>query len=120
MAMTNEQMIWVRSHVGDAPPTEDDLNDLFDVYGNIEQTVENVLATRLANLINKPASFSVGRGKYAQNTGANITALSNQLRDFRETHLSASAYRVLPKALVRSRSCGCHTALCPHYPAILR
>lgn len=115
------QFLWIRTHVGGPSPSDIELDALYEAYGNVEQVVENVLATRLANLLSQPASFSVRRGQYSQNTAANIKALTDKLAAFRAEFLTpSSTSRILPKALERVRDCRCKTHICPHYPNILR
>jgi hypothetical protein len=78
--MTVEEMAWVRSKVGTkTPPTDADLDLVFDRVGSTEEVVREVLDTRLADLRNRPAQFAVV-GEYSEDVGANIAALEKEVR----------------------------------------
>jgi len=78
MALTDNDLAWVRSKVGTSAPTTAELNETFDRLGTKEAVVREVLDTRLANLTASPAQFSVS-GEYSQDVSANIKALQDQL-----------------------------------------
>lgn len=77
MALTEDQLAYLRSEVGVDDPTDDVLEDAYTRLDSVEEVAAEVLRTRLANLLAAPASFSVEG--YSENNAANITALQKQL-----------------------------------------
>jgi len=76
--LTANDLIWVRSYIGDDTPPEDaDLDAAYDRLGSPAEVVAEVLRKRLADLLAGPATFAVEG--YSQNIGANIQALRSQL-----------------------------------------
>jgi len=76
--LTANDLAWVRTQIGDeSPPTDPDLDDIFDRVGSAAGTATEVVRKRLADLLATPASFAVDG--YSQNTSANIKALQDLL-----------------------------------------
>lgn len=74
MALSPEDLIWVRNQIGDTtPPTDADLNARYDILADRSVVVREVLDRRLANLLATPSSFSVS-GEYSQSVTDNIKA----------------------------------------------
>lgn len=79
MALTADQLSLLRAELGDqTPPTDTDLDDIFDLRGGLVGVVRHVWSQRLATLLNQPSSFAV-TGDYSQNTAVNITAIRQRL-----------------------------------------
>lgn len=78
--LTDDQLTYLHDHLG-ASADEDDLQSRYDRLGTLDLVITEVLQRRLADLVSKPASFSVA-GEYSQNTGPNIEALTKQLAQF--------------------------------------
>lgn len=95
MPLSDDQRTWVRSHVGDAPPSDVELDAIFDRLASLAGTVEEVLRKRLAELLRQPASVSFP-GKLSVNRAANIAALQKQLTAFIEL---AGSVVTLPRVL---------------------
>ena len=77
MPLTEQELAWIRSKVGD-DPDEIDLEDRYTRLGDVTEVVREVLSGRLANLLAAPASITIP-GEYAQNTAANIKGLQEEL-----------------------------------------
>jgi hypothetical protein len=81
--LTGSELRYTRRRVGSLPVNAD-LQILYDaiVVEGKEQPIEwlilEVLETRLAELIRKPATFNVS-GEYSQSTGENIKALKEEI-----------------------------------------
>jgi hypothetical protein len=76
-----DELAWVRSKVGTkTPPTDSDLHAIHDRVGTKEEVVREVLDTRLADLRNQPAQFSVP-GEYSQDVSTNISETRQALKD---------------------------------------
>jgi hypothetical protein len=81
MALSTDQLVDIRRQIGDTvPPSDADLNAIYDRTGDVDELVREVLERRLATLLASPAQFSVA-GEYSQSTAANIEALRKQLGD---------------------------------------
>lgn len=59
MPLTDSDLALVRSHVGPAPPSDDDLNDAYDRLGSVAAVALEVLRTRLGALTAGPAVLSI-------------------------------------------------------------
>lgn len=102
MPMTVDQLAWLRSQVGTAtPPTDEDLDVYFDRLLTVEAVAEEILETRLADLLAGPASFSIS-GKYSENNAANIKALQDRLASLRVEFPAIGGSTVTIKYPVRS------------------
>lgn len=77
MPMTADQIIAARRQVGNAPD-DATLNATYDRLLDVDAVVLEVLEIRLAELLRKPAQFSVP-GEYSQSTDANIKALTERI-----------------------------------------
>jgi hypothetical protein len=90
MGMTPEQLRYVRSEVGsDEPPTDADLNALYDQLSAdtddaVNATITRVLNDKLSALLNQPDSFAVP-GQYSESNGRVITALEKKVARFEST-----------------------------------
>lgn len=75
MALTTAQLLEVRRSIGaDTPPTDDDLNALYDELGTVELVAYQVLSERLAAMRAKPAEV-VYDGDMTERWGKNIEAM---------------------------------------------
>lgn len=82
MPLTDDQTAQVRTEIGDAtPPSDADLDLIFDRVGTVGGVIYEVTSKRLADLMADPASFSIP-GEYSQDTRANIEAYRDILRRF--------------------------------------
>lgn len=80
MALTDDELAWVRSEIGSAdPPSDADLHTIHDRVDDAALVVGEVLTTRLADLLSKPAQFTVP-GEYGQDVSSNIAGLQEQLK----------------------------------------
>lgn len=81
MPLDPDQLAIVRDEIGTAdPPSDGDLDDIYDRKGGLVGVVRVVWAQRLANLLALPATFSVS-GEYSQSTGDNIEAIQTRLKE---------------------------------------
>lgn len=79
MALSDDDLTYIRSAIGAAaPPTDDDLYDAFDRLDSSDAVIAEVLRARLANLLTQPASFSLS-GVYSQSNSETIRALTERL-----------------------------------------
>lgn len=79
MALTADQLLILRAELGDAvPPTDETLDQIYALRGGLVGVVRHVWQSRLANLLNSPASFAVP-GEYSESQVANITAIQRRL-----------------------------------------
>lgn len=75
MALSSEDLIWVRTKIGDKdPPSDADLDARYDVLQDRTAVVREVLDKRLANFAADPAQFVVP-GDYSQNVTGNLDEL---------------------------------------------
>jgi hypothetical protein len=89
MALTPEQLEYVRSEIGsDTPPTDADLNTIYGEVATSDDPVNTlitrVLNSKLADLLNSPDSFSVP-GQYSESNAAVIRELSSKVKRFEAT-----------------------------------
>lgn len=80
--LTDEQLAFIRSRIGDAePPDDDDLQEIFDRLTSPTPAgvAYEVLSWRLANFLSDPASYTI-EGVYQESAQSNITGLQAQLR----------------------------------------
>lgn len=113
MPLSPNDLAWVRKFVGDTtPPTDDDLDEIYDRYVAIDGTrtvaqhrsdvAEEVLTKRLADYLANPAQFIVP-GEYGQNTSSNINHLREVLSQLRLASGSSFPTRIIP--MVRAETC---------------
>lgn len=77
MALTVDQLAYLRSELGTAtPPTDDDLAASYGRLGSLEAVALEVIRGRLATMLANPTSFAVEG--YSQSTGTNVDALAKQ------------------------------------------
>ena len=79
MAITDEDLAYVRTFVTWDPPTDDTLSERFDALGSRESVAEWFVRERLSRMIDDPESFSIP-GDYQESWGANIIALRESLK----------------------------------------
>lgn len=80
MALAEDELALVRAEIGAAdPPSDSDLDDIHDRRGGLVGVVREIWASRLADFLADPASFSVDSGSYSQNAGKNIEAIQRRL-----------------------------------------
>lgn len=74
--LTTDEIADIRDWIGDSePPTDADLQTIFDRKGTLTKATISILDKRLVTLITGgPLSFTVV-GEYSENRAANITAL---------------------------------------------
>lgn len=76
MALTEDDLFYLRSKIGTAePPTDADLDENYDRLGTLDAVAAEILATRLADLANQPDSFTVV-GEYSQSTSKQMEAIA--------------------------------------------
>lgn len=81
MPLDSDQLALVRDEVGSVePPSDADLDDIYDRKGGLVGTVRVVWAQRLANFLADPATFSVS-GEYSQSTRDNIEGIQKRLAE---------------------------------------
>lgn len=79
MALTADQFVILRAELGDkVPPSDVDLDQIYTLRGGLVGVVRHVWQSRLAALLNSPASFAVS-GEYSQSTSANIAGIQRRL-----------------------------------------
>ena len=79
MALTAEQLVILRGELGDAePPTDAELEALYEIRGGLVGVVRHVWSQRLAALLAEPAAFTVV-GDYSQSVSANIQTIRDRL-----------------------------------------
>lgn len=81
MALSTDQVVYIRRQVGSSPP-DADLQAIFDRTGDVDVLVLEILETRYADMLANPTSFSVS-GEYSQSTGENLKALQKQIAVWR-------------------------------------
>lgn len=97
MALSPEDLIWVRNQIGDAiPPTDADLDTRYDVLADRAEVAREVLDRRLANLLATPATFAVS-GEYSQSTESNIKTTEAKLAALGGSTGSAGVRIVTPE-----------------------
>lgn len=74
MALTTDDLHWLRTKVGTTSPTDDDLNARYARLGDVPAVAREVLEERYADLIAAPESFSVS-GEYSQSTAEQMKQL---------------------------------------------
>ena len=79
MSLTSDELIVLRSWVGDGPTTSE-LDSLYTQYSDYDEVVRYVLRKRLSALTEEPASLSVPGLSYSN--GINITSLESLLKRF--------------------------------------
>jgi hypothetical protein len=85
MPLDPDQLAIVRDEIGTVePPSDGDLDDIYDRKGGLVGVVRTVWAQRLANLLAEPATFSVA-GEYSQSTRDNIEGIQNRLKELSGT-----------------------------------
>lgn len=79
MALTPADLAYIREEIGTAePPTDDDLNAVFDRVGSVTGVAAAVIRKRLSDALNEgPASFSAD--DYSENRARNIDGWEKQL-----------------------------------------
>ena len=79
--LTDDQRERLRAEIG-ANPTDEIVDSKFARLGSWRAVAVEVLERRLTDLIDSPATFSVG-GEYGQSTSANIAALERKIKRLR-------------------------------------
>lgn len=101
--LTEDDLAYLRRQVGGAP-TDDDLQDIYDRVGTLDETALEVLETRLAEMTRNPAQFTVV-GVYSQDVGDNIAALEQQVESLQDAISSGSGLLGFTQPVLRwSRS----------------
>jgi hypothetical protein len=77
--ITDSDVAKVREHIGTGEYTDDDLWSLLLDADSPEAVAQTIIATRLADILSSPASFSVPG--YSESNTANITALRDKLSE---------------------------------------
>lgn len=72
-----QQMADVRREIGNKP-SDAEVNVIFDRLGDLDETINEILETRLATMLAAPAQFAVS-GEYSQSNAENIKALRERL-----------------------------------------
>lgn len=69
----------IRAHIGtDQPPADEELEVAWHRLGSVEKVAHEVLSTRLADLLSRPAVFT-STGDYTEDWGPIITALEKRV-----------------------------------------
>lgn len=77
--LTTTQFTVLRSELGDSvPPTDADLQEIYDRRLGLVGVVREVWRKRMANFLANPTSFTIP-GDYAQSTTANLAVLERKL-----------------------------------------
>lgn len=79
MAISEADLIWIRTKVGDTP-SDDDVEEIWDRTLDRAVTAREILERRRANFAAGPAQFSVP-GEYSQSVDANLRELDRLLGD---------------------------------------
>jgi hypothetical protein len=99
VALTTNDLQWIRRWTGDAPD-DADLNARYDRLQSLKAVATEVVEQRLANFLANPASFSVD--DYSQNSGENIRGMQkllDALEDITEGDVDGGGgLRVIPPA----------------------
>lgn len=91
MALSEAELADIRMEVGaTSPPTDDDLEEIYDRRLSVKDTILEVLTKRLADYLANPAQFIVP-GEYGQNVAANIDALEKQIERVRSGNFGLAA-----------------------------
>lgn len=77
--LSADQLKVVRSRVGDNP-TDEELNERYDRLGTVDEVIRETLEYRLANLLDRPDSFTVP-GEYSESRGGQIKALQDAIAE---------------------------------------
>lgn len=82
MALSADQLAVLRSHVGaDDPPSDDDLDTLYDRLGSVGAVALEVLRGRLTEMLLAPGKMSL-EGDYSREyTAAQIKALQTTIAE---------------------------------------
>lgn len=81
MPLTPADLAWVRGHIGDStPPSDDDLNDAFDLLGSRSAVALDVWRKRRAEFASRPAKMDLD-GEVSQDTSANVKMIDTILDD---------------------------------------
>lgn len=77
--LTPEQVWAIRDEIGTSqPPTDADLQVMYDHFGGTVGVVRSVLRRRLATMLAQPSAFAIP-GDYSQSTTTNIVQLEKKL-----------------------------------------
>jgi hypothetical protein len=81
MPLDPDQLALVRDEVGTVePPSDADLDDIYDRKSGLVGVVRVVWAQRLANFLADPATFNVS-GEYSQSVRDNIEGIQKRLAE---------------------------------------
>lgn len=85
MPLTADDLAEVRKLVGSAtPPTDADLDAIYDRLGTVADVALEVLQGRYADLLAGPAKYSV-EGDFSVDATANLKALAGVIDDLKST-----------------------------------
>lgn len=83
MALTTNQLASVRSEIGDeTPPTDAELDDIYDRVGTVGGVIYEVTSKRLQDLLQAPTSLTVP-GEISLDTRDNVAMYEKLLRKWR-------------------------------------
>lgn len=104
MPLSVGDLAWVRSEVGStSPPTDADLDGKYDRLGSPVEVALEVLRGRLADFLADPVKWSLD-GEHAEDSSANIKALSAQIARLEASMVAASVDEdALPGTLLVGR-----------------
>jgi hypothetical protein len=89
MPLAVDDLAWIRSFIGDdTPPTDLDLDAIYDRVETVAGTAAEIVRKRIAVLLSAPASFAVDG--YSQNAAANISAYQKLLAYLEELATTGS------------------------------
>ena len=78
MAISEDDLIVLRSWVPWDPPSDTDLEDSYDRLGGIYQVAEEEIRKQLQTVLSGPDSFSIP-GDYSESNSARIQALERRM-----------------------------------------
>lgn len=103
MPLTADDLAKVRQMVGSAaPPTDADLDAIYDRLGKVEDVALEVLQGRYADLLAGPAKWAV-EGDFSIDATANLAALGKQITNLRDSAGEAPVITV--HSLTRADRC---------------
>jgi hypothetical protein len=84
VALTDDQIFYIRDWVGnDDPPSDGDLDDMYTRIGSLIGVAHSVLLNRLANFLSEAASYSI-IGVYQESSQANIQGLRELIKSIED------------------------------------
>lgn len=80
MALTADELIYIRSEIGTQEPPDDlELEDSYERHGSVYAVIAEVFRQRIAELLAKPTQFTIP-GDYSENTSENLKTLRDRLK----------------------------------------